>query len=155
MLLRMLHLFGIVGWLGSAAADIVLEVIRKRSASAAEQRSLLRLHFMTDMFVEGPGLLVAAVTGALLLEERGWLAAGAAWPTWFQWKIAAAATVVVTNAFSIIFLAVSYRAARRIPAGVPLREDASYRLWERLNLVPWLGIPCAITALALAGLYGG
>jgi hypothetical protein len=155
MLLRMLHLFGLVGWLGAATGEVVLEVMLKRSRSAAEQRSLLRLHVVTDAFVEGPGLVLAAITGVLLLKRRGWLEAGVVWPTWFCWKIAAASTVVVTNTFALIFVAGRYRAALRVPESERPLDDSGVRVWAKLTLVTWIGIPCAIVALALAGLYAG
>jgi hypothetical protein len=153
MLLRMFHLFGLVGWLGAATGEVVLEVALKRSRSAAEQRCLLRLHFITDAFVEGPGLVLAAISGVWMLQARGWLEAGVVWPTWFCWKIAAASTVVVTNTFAIVFVAGRYRAALHVPESERPLDDPRVRTWASLTSVTWIGIPCAIVALALAGLY--
>ena len=152
--LRLFHLMGLVGWLGAASADIVLEVLLKKSSSPSGQRLLMRCHALTDRFIEGPGLIVAGITGFLLLADRGYLRADAVWPTWFKWKIAAGVAVLFTNACALIFVYKRYRASELVPEAQSPMTDPRVTPWIQRTMITSVGVPLAVVALVLAGLYG-
>ena len=61
-----IHLMAIGIWAGCVATEIVCELTQKHNQNG--DQFVARLHWNIDKFVEIPAILMALVTGALLLE---------------------------------------------------------------------------------------
>ncbi len=64
--IRYLHVLAVVLWFGSAAADIILELVLRKTASREGQLTLIHLHAIIDQILETPGFIVTLATGVFL-----------------------------------------------------------------------------------------
>ncbi|HZU99638.1 MAG TPA: hypothetical protein VFF73_23205 [Planctomycetota bacterium] len=137
--LRALHLVAIIAWFGSALVDTIVEIAIARAASDEKRRVLMELHRTVDLVLEGPGGVLALISGALLLRSSGWLA-DAPWPEWLRWKVGCALAAVAINVISVGCVTGRVRALR---AGLPTEG------WTRAVFATGLGVPFAAVAFWL------
>jgi uncharacterized membrane protein len=65
--LLFIHLIAIAIWAGCVATEIVCELTQKRSKGS--EKFIAILHWNIDKFVEIPAIIIASITGFLLLES--------------------------------------------------------------------------------------
>ncbi len=146
MLLRALHVAGLIAWFGTAFADAVLELTLARTREREARRVLVELHRRVDVFIEGPAAIVVLVTGALLLRAGGWLERPL--PGWLAWKIGCGAAAAAINLACTGFVIARSRALAAAPESADAR--AVTRRWDALITASGIGFPLGIAAFYLA-----
>jgi hypothetical protein len=144
-----LHIVGLIAWLGSAAADIILELVLTRTQNADAQRAYISLHRWVDVSVEGPGILLAVVGGVGTLAQTGLLESGVSWPAWLWWKVVCGSIAAAANLVCVVFVLARWRACSRADGDLPPLANARVRFWNRCVLSTGAAVPAALVALAL------
>lgn len=145
--LKVLHVAAIAAWFGSAAADVVLEAVLRRTSSPEAQRAFIRLHRAIDLVVEGPGIALAVTTGLAMLWWSGRLADLSLWPSHVRWMVLCGGVAAAANAACVAFVVRRDRAAASCPAGAAPLADQTVRRWHLAVALTGLGIPFALVAL--------
>jgi hypothetical protein len=144
-----LHVVGLIIWIGSAATDVVLELVLTRIGRPDRQRAFMSLHRWIDLCVETPGIVLAVSGGVGTLAAAGFLQAGAPWPVWLRWKVLCGSFAAVANLVCVGFVLARWRACSRCDAGNAPLGDARVRFWSRCVLATGVGVPPALVALFL------
>jgi hypothetical protein len=147
--LRFIHFAGIIIWFGSAAVDVLLEGVLRRTRSAEAQRTLIRFHQLVDLALEGPGALVVLGSGAALLSREGFWDAAAVWPAWLKWKVACGLVAAFCNLLSVGFVIARHRASLALPTSEAPSSSAAVRRWTIAVTLTGLAVPFALVALWL------
>lgn len=137
--LRGLHLVALIAWFGSALVDTIVEIALKRSPPLEKRTVLIELHRTVDLALEGPGAVLAVVTGGLLLRAMGYFEPGASWPDWLRWKVACGLAAALVNVISVGCVVARARALR---AG----NEKAVGLWTHAIFATGLGLPFAAAA---------
>jgi hypothetical protein len=145
---RALHVLGLVLWLGSAAVDILLEVVLLGTATPDAQAALIRLHRLVDLVIEGPAIVLALAGGAWLVEQT-WGFSFSMWPTWLRVKIVTGAAAALANLVCVGFVLARANACARCAPGASPFTSPSVRSWSRCVLATGVGVPFAIVAFYL------
>jgi hypothetical protein len=148
-----LHIVGLMAWLGTAAADIILELVLMRTRNPDAQRAFISLHRWVDISIEGPGILLAVVGGVGTLAQTGFLQSGVSWPTWLVWKVICGSMAAVANLVCVVFVLARWRACCRTPENAAPLADARVRFWSRCVLSTGVAVPAAFVALVLGLTY--
>jgi hypothetical protein len=144
-----IHFAGLILWFGTAAADVVLELVLQRTKTRDGQRALVRLHRTVDLVVEAPAAIVVVFSGVGLLHATGRFD-GAGIPTWLGAKIACGFAAAATNLICAHFVVLRARAFDAVPPGEDAWSTPGVRKWNRAVFATGLGIPFAIAAFWLA-----
>ncbi len=144
--LRLLHHVAIIAWFGSAAVDVLLELVLSRAPGAERQRALIDLHKLVDLVLEGPGILLTLGSGVGMLWLGGHLAPERSWPSWLVWMVVCGSLAAAANLICVLFVVARARAASTTGATAPL-EEPQVRRWHRRVAATGVGIPFALIAL--------
>jgi hypothetical protein len=148
LVLRAIHLIALIAWFGSALVDTIVEATIKLSPSAEKRRVLMELHRTVDLLLEGPGAIVAALSGIGLLGASGFLEPGVAWPSWLRWKVGCAGAAILINLISVGCVVSRVRA---LHAG---RHESVAR-WTHAVFATGLGVPFAAVAFWVGLAHSG
>jgi len=147
-LVRLVHHLAIIVWFGSAAVDVVLELLLTRTRGAERQRALIELHRWVDLVLEGPGIFLTLGSGVAWLALAGYLAPGRPWPAWLLGMVVCGALAALANLVCVGFVVARARVAVTVATTAPLEEPRVWR-WHRRVLATGVGIPFALVALWL------
>lgn len=131
--LRLLHFGVLCAWAGVVAVEGVIELTDRQDAPTAT-----RLHYLIDVLLEGPLLLIVLVTGAALLIQ------GQAWSFLLAVKIGCGLVAVAANLACVGFVVVRYR--RR-------DDEGARRYWSRYVRLSIVALPFALVAAYLGLRY--
>ena len=139
-----LHVLGLALWFGSAGADVVLEGVLQRTPEGTAQRTLIRLHKIIDLVLEGPAIIVVLVTGLVLILNRP-----APLPGWMWWKIGLGASAALANLICVFFVVARHRASSALDAHAIPNQSPPVRRWNIAIAITGVGVPAALGALWL------
>ncbi|MEY8205782.1 MAG: hypothetical protein RPR40_12025 [Bermanella sp.] len=133
-----IHLLAIGIWAGCVATEVVCEFTQQHSKSG--ENFIARLHWNIDRFVEIPAIIVALITGVMLLEN-------APSEPMLTLKITAGVAAVCLNAIAAFTVYKRY--------GCYLANDmAGYHKYDLLH--ERIGVGCVLsilTAIVAGGYY--
>lgn len=130
--IRLLHFGALCAWAGVVAVEGVLELADRDDGVHAT-----RLHYLIDLFVEGPLLAVVLITGGLLWSQASMSALLAV-------KLGCGLVAVGANLVCLGFVVVRHRH----------RDDpAARRFWSRYVRGSILALPFALAAAYLGLRY--
>ncbi|MBI4208261.1 MAG: DUF2269 family protein [Deltaproteobacteria bacterium] len=145
--IKYLHVLALVLWFGSAAADIILELVLRKTSSREGQLTLIRLHAIIDKTLETPGFLVTLITGFFLLMKYP----NPSGPLYV--KIGCGLAAAAANLFCVKKVLDRDRWAKSIAKDAwPLQLERGKDLTRDVYL-SMLGVPFAFVALYIAVVY--
>lgn len=131
---RLLHFGALCAWAGVVAVEGVLEL-----GDRDDGKNATRLHYLIDLFVEGPLLAVVLITGIVL-----WSQASMSISSLLALKIGCGLVAIGANLLCVGFVVVRHRH----------RDDpVARRFWSRYVRGSILALPFALAAAYLGLRY--
>ena len=145
---KFVHVAAVILWFGSAAADVILELVLKKTDSRDGQLALIGLHAKIDQLLEAPAIVLALFTGILLL-----FFGGTQWPGALVVKILCALAAAAANLYCVKVVVERDRWARAAAPDVSLLQSPEGKRLGLRIFATGSGIPFAVVALAIAVVY--
>jgi uncharacterized membrane protein len=144
LLLKSLHLLGVVLFLGNILVTALWKVMADRTGDARLVAYGQRLVTLTDLVFTGPGAALILVSGLLMAPAFG----GVGGPAWITWGLLLfTASGVIWVGVLIPVQVMQARMARGFASGGPIPPR-----YRRLSAV-WVVFGLIATALPLVNLY--
>ncbi|MEN8719480.1 MAG: hypothetical protein ABF296_04355 [Oceanococcaceae bacterium] len=137
-----LHVFAVAFWLGCVAVEVVVEQVGLRREDL--RAAVSQFHFYVDRFVEIPAITVVLLSGLWLFEPARFVSDGL-----YTAKVIAGLLAVGANIVSIHPVIMRKRAADDGDRAEVRRHGT------RLNATVPVGVPAAVSALAIGGHFAG